>query len=142
MQASALAGVTVNREKLLQARLIEPEELPPLNYSYDLYYDIRVVVALINAGITDNSLLTSARMFLLGIPVINPITTSFLDFPVTALVPLHQYITLKHPTAAPSRINYLYRTALWYISCHCSYEVQQGVLSWIYDYLISHTQEI
>jgi hypothetical protein len=101
--------------------------------TYDPDYDVLVIVCLLNSSLHDVIDLMKLRMWLLGIPVINPIIegTGSPDFPPEYLITLHKYTAIKHP----HRTNWMFRRALHLLSCGCSYEIRTGVLTWISNYV-------
>jgi hypothetical protein len=112
-----------------QVEPTEPESFTPAESAYDLYYDIRIVIASINAGLVDHTDTLKLRMWLLGLPVVNQLRSHMVDFPKEAMLPLYNYVEAKHPYKA----NWVFRAALYYLSCQCTFEVRQGVLQWISD---------
>lgn len=113
--------------------------IPPVS-PYDQYYDIRVVIALINGGFTSTEDLITGRMKLLGVPVINELLPAGVDFEEQYILPLYQYIKHKHGKSGTGRVVHIFRTAIWNLSCNCTHAVRTGVMKWIYDYNNSVTQ--
>ena len=131
-----LVGITVKipASHLQNTSPVEPTAFNPPVSPYDQYYDIRVVVALINGGFTSTEDLITGRMKLLGVPVINELLPAGVDFEEQHILPLYQYIKHKHGKAGSGRVVHIFRTAIWNLSCNCTYAVRNGVMQWISDY--------
>jgi len=101
--------------------------------NYDPAYDVRVVVAILNSGITDSESLTKFRMWALSLPVINHLMSSESDFPSEYIMTVWNYVDAVHASKSNSLRNHIFTHALWYLRCMCSHRIQSGVLSWIQD---------
>lgn len=135
---STLQGVSVRLPSNLP-RLEDREPPPdfvPDESPYDLEYDVKIVIAGINAGLYDHIAWTKLRMWLLGLPTINELMVHIgdVDFPPNDFVLLYGYINLKHPNKTAAELNTIFRASQYYLSCHCTAQVRNAVLSYITGY--------
>lgn len=139
MCAAPLEGVKVAWPGSTQAA---PTPFPPCRFSPET----AVMIAAINGNILGLEEHLKFKLWYMELKVVNTITYPDIDVGLerALLVPLYDYITLRHShsVAGASTIQSVFRQSLWLLTCHCSPQTRKEILSWMQEYLTSHTPQI